>query len=190
MMEPPAVGINLTIAPPFCPGDVELCHIERLVCGTKCDLVFVFKNFKKQFYKVKDVCLTSLAGLKDQLNCLAIKFTEGIPHNWPKIRKTISRDPEKFYDSGGWSFLESNTPDVDDKQAGDDDVGDDVGVGVSDDVGVGVGDDVGVGVGVSVGVGPPRRKKTKKESVVAEDSSVVTISSSGEVWLELRGNNW
>ena len=45
------------------------------------------------------------------MNCLAIKYTEGFPHNWPEIRKTISRDPEKFYDSGGWSFLESNNPD-------------------------------------------------------------------------------
>ena len=55
--------------------------------------------------------MASLADLKDQLSCLAIKYTEGFPHNWPEIRKTISRDPEKFYDSGGWSFLESQNPD-------------------------------------------------------------------------------
>ena len=110
-MEPPALMLKLTISPPFSAKDVELCHIERVAFSSKFDLVFVFKNFKKQFYKVKDVSLARLPGVKDQLSSLAIKYTEGVPHNWPKIRKTISTDPEKFYDSGGWGFLESNVPD-------------------------------------------------------------------------------
>ena len=115
-MESPALLLSLSIAPPFSPREVELCHIEKVAFSTKLDLVFVFKNFRKQFYKVKDVSLTCLSGVKDQLSSLAIKYTEGIPHNWPKIRKTISRDPEQFYDSGGWSFLESKT--ADDSQSG------------------------------------------------------------------------
>ena len=170
-MKSPAFKISLSIIPPFSTRDVEVCHIERLVFSTKFDLVFVFKNFKKQFYKVKDVSLTSLTGVKDQLSSLDIKYTEGIPHNWPKIRKTISRDPEKFYDSGGWSFLESNTPD--DLQPGGDEDGGEGGDG-------GSGEASGSGGGGGEGVGAPRRKKLKKETVVAEDNTTVIISSSGE----------
>lgn len=36
-----------------------------------------------------------------------IKYTEGIQSlNWGKIMKTINDDPEGFFDSGGWSFLD------------------------------------------------------------------------------------
>ena len=164
----PPLRISLTIAPPFSSTEVELCHIGRVASSTQCELVFVFKNFKKQFYKVKDVSMASLADLKDQLSCLAIKYTEGFPHNWPEIRKTISRDPEKFYDSGGWSFLESQNPD--DLHSRGVDVGGD---------GDGVGDGGGGGGG---GVGPPSRKKIKTETVVPDDKTLVIISS-GKVWL-------
>ena len=78
-MKSPAFKISLSIIPPFSPRDVEVCHIERLVFSTKFDLVFVFKNIKKQFYKVKDISLTSLEGVKDQLSSLAIKYTDGLP---------------------------------------------------------------------------------------------------------------
>ena len=75
-MESPEVKISLSIIPPFPPRDVEFCRIER--ASSKFDLVFVFKNFKKQFYKVKDISLASIDGVKDQLSSLAIKYTEGI----------------------------------------------------------------------------------------------------------------
>ena len=87
--------ISLTIIPPFSPKDVELCHIERVAFSSKFDLVFVFKNSKKQFYRVKNVSLSSLDWVKDQLSSLAIKYTEGLP---------------------GCSFQESKT--VDDLQPG------------------------------------------------------------------------
>ena len=36
-----------------------------------------------------------------------IKYTEGVQSlNWTKIMKTINDDPEGFFDSGGWSFLD------------------------------------------------------------------------------------
>jgi len=43
-----------------------------------------------------------------------IRYTEGIQSlNWVKIMKTITDDPEGFFESGGWSFLE---PDDDENQ--------------------------------------------------------------------------
>ena len=36
-----------------------------------------------------------------------IKYTEGVQSlNWPRIMKTINDDPEGFFESGGWSFLD------------------------------------------------------------------------------------
>ena len=43
-------------------------------------------------------------------NSCDIKYTEGIQSlNWTKIMKTINDDPEGFFDSGGWSFLDPDS---------------------------------------------------------------------------------
>ena len=38
--------------------------------------------------------------------------------NWPKIMKTITDDPEGFFETGGWSFLEAES-DAEDKEVDD-----------------------------------------------------------------------
>ena len=44
---------------------------------------------------------------QEWLNSCDIKYTEGIQSlNWTKIMKTIVDDPEGFFESGGWSFLD------------------------------------------------------------------------------------
>ena len=36
-----------------------------------------------------------------------IRYSEGVQSlNWAKIMKTITDDPDGFFDSGGWSFLD------------------------------------------------------------------------------------
>lgn len=36
-----------------------------------------------------------------------IRYTEGVQSlNWAKIMKTITDDPEGFFDNGGWTFLD------------------------------------------------------------------------------------
>lgn len=36
-----------------------------------------------------------------------IRYTEGIQSlNWVKIMKTITDDPEGFFENGGWTFLD------------------------------------------------------------------------------------
>lgn len=48
-----------------------------------------------------------------------IKYTEGLQNfNWPKIMKTITDDPEGFFDQGGWNFLEAES-DTESKEADD-----------------------------------------------------------------------
>ena len=59
-------------------------------------------------------------------------FCPGIQSlNWTKIMKTITDDPEGFFESGGWSFLdpESGSEDDDDEDEEDEEFnisGDDV----------------------------------------------------------------
>ena len=44
---------------------------------------------------------------QEWLNSCDIKYTEGIQSlNWTKIMKTIVDDPEGFFESGGWNFLD------------------------------------------------------------------------------------
>lgn len=43
------------------------------------------------------------------------RYSEGVQSlNWAKIMKTITDDPEGFFESGGWTFLD---PESDDEKA-------------------------------------------------------------------------
>jgi nucleosome binding factor SPN SPT16 subunit len=71
------------------------------------DLVVVFKDYKRKVATVNAIPMNNLDSVKDWLNSCDIKYTEGIQSlNWSKIMKTIIDDPEGFFDSGGWSFLD------------------------------------------------------------------------------------
>lgn len=51
-----------------------------------------------------------LEHVKEWLNSVDIKYTEGIQSlNWTKIMKTITDDPEGFFESGGWNFLDPDS---------------------------------------------------------------------------------
>lgn len=48
-----------------------------------------------------------------------IRYSEGIQSlNWTKIMKTITDDPEGFFENGGWTFLD---PESDDEAGASDD---------------------------------------------------------------------
>lgn len=48
-----------------------------------------------------------------------IRYSEGVQSlNWTKIMKTITDDPEGFFDSGGWTFLDPES-DADNEDAED-----------------------------------------------------------------------
>lgn len=41
-----------------------------------------------------------------------IRYSEGIQSlNWTKIMKTITDDPEGFFENGGWTFLDPESDD-------------------------------------------------------------------------------
>jgi len=102
--------VNLTSWPPFtCTlEDVELVHFERVQLSLKnFDMVFIFKDYNKKVAMVTSVPMTMLDHVKEWLNSCDIKYTEGIQSlNWTKIMKTIVDDPEGFFESGGWNFLD------------------------------------------------------------------------------------
>ena len=63
-------------------------------------------NFKYIFSFSDIYCVLT----KEWLNSVDIKYTEGVQSlNWGKIMKTIIDDPEGFFESGGWSFLDPNS---------------------------------------------------------------------------------
>lgn len=114
--------VNLTEWPPFVIAldEVELVHFERVQFHLKnFDMVFVFKDYHHKTVMINAIPMSQLDHVKEWLNSCDIRYSEGIQSlNWPKIMKTITDDPEGFFDSGGWSFLD---PESDAENADDDD---------------------------------------------------------------------
>ncbi|KAF7496659.1 FACT complex subunit spt16 [Sarcoptes scabiei] len=116
LLQPTSVClVNLTDWPPFVITleDVELVHFERVQFHLKnFDMVFVFKDYFRKVATVNSVPMNMLDHVKEWLNSCDIRYTEGIQSlNWAKIMKTITDDPEDFFDNGGWSFLDANSGD-------------------------------------------------------------------------------
>jgi nucleosome binding factor SPN SPT16 subunit len=109
--------VNLTEWPPFVITleDVELVHFERVQFHLKnFDMIFVFKDYHRKVAMVNAIPMNLLDHVKEWLNSCDIRYSEGIQSlNWTKIMKTITDDPEGFFDSGGWTFLDPETDDED-----------------------------------------------------------------------------
>jgi len=105
--------ISVTDWPPFVITleDVELVHFERVQFHLKnFDMVFVFKDYTRKVSMINAVPMTSLDNVKQWLDSCDIRYTEGVQSlNWMKIMKTITDDPEGFFDQGGWSFLDPDS---------------------------------------------------------------------------------
>lgn len=114
--------VCLTEWPPFVImlEDIELVHFERVQFHLKnFDMVFVFKDYNKKIAAVNAIPMNMLDHVKEWLNSCDIRYSEGIQSlNWAKIMKTITDDPDGFFESGGWTFLD---PESDEEQAGNDD---------------------------------------------------------------------
>ncbi|KAL7294303.1 hypothetical protein TKK_0012316 [Trichogramma kaykai] len=102
--------VNLTEWPPFVITleDVELVHFERVQFHLKnFDMIFVFKNYQRKVSMVNAIPMNMLDHVKEWLNSCDIRYSEGVQSlNWTKIMKTITDDPEGFFESGGWTFLD------------------------------------------------------------------------------------
>ena len=102
--------LNVIEWPPFILtlDEVELVHFERVSFHLKnFDMVFVFKDYARKVAQITSIPMNQLDQIKDWLNSCDIYYTEGIQNfNWGKIMKTITDDPEGFFENGGWNFLE------------------------------------------------------------------------------------
>lgn len=114
--------VNLTEWPPFVITleDIELVHFERVQFHLKnFDMIFVFKDYHRKVAMVNAIPMNLLDHVKEWLNSCDIRYSEGIQSlNWTKIMKTITDDPEGFFEHGGWTFLD---PESDAEEAEDDD---------------------------------------------------------------------
>ncbi|XP_013114193.1 FACT complex subunit spt16 isoform X1 [Stomoxys calcitrans] len=112
--------VNLTEWPPFVItlDDVECLHFERVQFHLRnFDMVFIFKDYHKKVAMVNAVPMNLLDHVKEWLNSCDIRYTEGIQSlNWAKIMKTITDDPEGFFEQGGWSFLDPESGSEDEKE--------------------------------------------------------------------------
>lgn len=102
--------VNLTEWPPFVITleDVELVHFERVQFHLRnFDMIFVFKSYNQKIAMVNAIPMNMCDHVKEWLNSCDIRYSEGIQSlNWTKIMKTITDDPEGFFESGGWTFLD------------------------------------------------------------------------------------
>ena len=119
--------VNLSEQPAFIVtlDDVELVHFERVNFHMKnFDCIFIFKDYSRKVSMISSIPMTSLDSVKDWLNSCDIKYTEGIQSlNWQKIMKTINDNPEEFFETGGWNFLEpqEGEEDQEDDESDEDD---------------------------------------------------------------------
>ncbi|KAI8027097.1 FACT complex subunit SPT16 [Camellia lanceoleosa] len=104
-------------------NEIEIVNLERVGLGQKnFDLTIVFKDFKRDVFRIDSIPSTSLDGIKEWLDTTDLKYYESrLNLNWRPILKTITEDPEKFIEDGGWEFLnmEASDSDTDNSQESD-----------------------------------------------------------------------
>ena len=101
--------INVSEMPPFVQSldAIELVHFERVSFHLKnFDMVFIFKDYTRKVVMITSIPMNQLDQIKEWLNSCDIKYTEGLQNfNWPKIMKTITDDPEGFFEQGLFYFF-------------------------------------------------------------------------------------
>ncbi|KAI8024023.1 FACT complex subunit SPT16 [Camellia lanceoleosa] len=107
LIETPFVVITL--------NEIDLVNLERVGLGQKnFDMTIVFKDFKRDVFWTDSIPSTSLDGIKEWLDTIDLKYYESrLNLNWRPILKTITDDPEKFIEDGGWEFLNMEVSDSD-----------------------------------------------------------------------------
>ncbi|KAE9446640.1 hypothetical protein C3L33_21409, partial [Rhododendron williamsianum] len=95
LIETPFVVITL--------NEIEIVNLERVGLGQKnFDMTIVFKDFKRDVFRIDSIPSTSLDGIKEWLDTTDLKYYEGrLNLNWRPILRTITDDPEKFIEDGG-----------------------------------------------------------------------------------------
>ncbi|KAJ3702142.1 hypothetical protein LUZ61_005847 [Rhynchospora tenuis] len=94
-------------------SEIEIVNLERVGFGQKnFDMAIVFKDFKKDVLRIDSIPSSSLDAIKEWLDTTDLKYYESrLNLNWRPILKTITEDPEKFIEDGGWEFLNMDASD-------------------------------------------------------------------------------
>lgn len=106
-------------------SEIEIVNLERVGLGQKnFDMTIVFKDFKRDVFRIDSIPSTSLDGIKEWLDTTDIKYYESrLNLNWRQILKTITDDPQSFIEDGGWEFLNMDASDSDSDNAEESDDG-------------------------------------------------------------------
>ncbi|MQM10974.1 hypothetical protein Taro_043879 [Colocasia esculenta] len=106
-------------------SEIEIVNLERVGFGQKnFDMAIVFKDFKKDAMRIDSIPMSAVDGIKEWLDTTDIKYYESRMNlNWRPILKTITDDPEKFIEDGGWEFLNMEASDSDTQNSEDSDQG-------------------------------------------------------------------
>ncbi|XP_073002538.1 FACT complex subunit SPT16-like [Typha latifolia] len=106
-------------------SEIEIVNLERVGLGQKnFDMTIVFKDFKRDVLRIDSIPSASLDGIKEWLDTTDLKYYESrLNLNWRPILKTITDDPEKFIEDGGWEFLNMEASDSDTENSEESDQG-------------------------------------------------------------------
>ncbi|XP_057979324.1 FACT complex subunit SPT16-like [Malania oleifera] len=106
-------------------SEIEIVNLERVGLGQKnFDMTVVFKDFKRDVFRIDSIPCSSLDGIKEWLDTTDIKYYESrLNLNWRQILKTITDDPQSFIDDGGWEFLNMDATDSDSDKTEESDQG-------------------------------------------------------------------
>ncbi|XP_077211758.1 FACT complex subunit SPT16-like [Tasmannia lanceolata] len=106
-------------------SEIEIVNLERVGLGQKnFDMTIVFKDFKRDVLRIDSIPSASLDGIKEWIDTTDLKYYESrLNLNWRPILKTITDDPEKFIEDGGWEFLNMEVSDSDSDNSEDSDKG-------------------------------------------------------------------
>ncbi|XAR68670.1 hypothetical protein NMG60_11003875 [Bertholletia excelsa] len=106
-------------------SEIEIVNLERVGLGQKnFDMTIVFKDFKRDVLRIDSIPSTSLDSIKEWLDTIDLKYYESrLNLNWRPILKTITDDPQRFIEDGGWEFLNMEASDSDTENTEDSDQG-------------------------------------------------------------------
>ncbi|KAL6964608.1 FACT complex subunit spt16, partial [Sarracenia purpurea var. burkii] len=106
-------------------SEIEIVNLERVGLGQKnFDMAIVFKDFKRDVLRIDSIPSSSLDGIKEWLDTTDLKYYESrLNLNWRPILKTITDDPQRFIEDGGWEFLNLEASDSDSDNSEESDQG-------------------------------------------------------------------
>ncbi|CAK9181182.1 unnamed protein product [Ilex paraguariensis] len=106
-------------------SEIEIVNLERVGFGQKnFDMAIVFKDFKRDVLRIDSIPSSSVDGIKEWLDTTDLKYYESrLNLNWREILKTITSDPQRFIEDGGWEFLNMEASESDSENSEDSDRG-------------------------------------------------------------------